>query len=232
MDVKRRSGLTPTMRGFALGAAAALALGVAGIAMGAIPNPQDGKVYACYDNGGALRVIDYPTQQCPKGYTPLSWNQQGPKGDAGAQGIQGIQGVPGVAGAQGPQGVPGPQGPPGPHTLVGIPCMKGSNSGSTAASVDPTTGLITLTCLTPPPPPPPMAPTSGPAAGGTNVTLTGSGFNVGTRVTVGTVGNIVPIAVSAPGSSLTFVTPAGTAGTCVPVQTTSPNFPFPSFCYT
>jgi len=79
--------------------------------------------------------------------------------------------------------------------------------------------------------PPPMTPTSGPAAGGTVVTLTGSGFTVATSVAAGGVtGSATNAAPN--GSSLTFVAPAGTAGTCVPVSTTNPTLSFGNFCNT
>lgn len=52
---------------------------------------------------GDVRVVE-PGEACRSYEAPLSWNQQGVKGD------QGIQGIQGVAGPQGPQGVPGPQG--------------------------------------------------------------------------------------------------------------------------
>ena len=64
-----------------------------------------------------------------------------------------------------------------------------------------------------------MTPTTGPAAGGTTVTLTGIGFKAATGVTVGGVAatelNI------ASDTSMTFVTPAVTAG-AQPVVVTNP----------
>ena len=54
-----------------------LASGVVLAASKAIPN--DGVFYACYDSGGAVKLIDYSaTQTCPKGWTgPVSWYQTG-----------------------------------------------------------------------------------------------------------------------------------------------------------
>ena len=76
-----------------------LAVGV-GSAFAAIPNPGDGKYYACLVRStGAVRVINFPkVRTCPKGQKLISWNVQGP---AAAQGAQGPQGAPGPAGATG-----------------------------------------------------------------------------------------------------------------------------------
>jgi hypothetical protein len=68
-------------------AAAALALG--SFAWAAIPG-GDGTISGCYDrNSGQLRVTDVTSNQ-PKGCStkeaPLTWNQQGPKGDKGDTG--------------------------------------------------------------------------------------------------------------------------------------------------
>ena len=83
----------------------------------------------------------------------------------------------------------------------------------------------------------PMSPVSGPASGGTIVTLFGGatfggpGFTPSAIVTVGSVTNISPLEVAADGTWLTFVAPPGPAGTCVPVLMDGLPFPLPSFCY-
>jgi hypothetical protein len=88
-----------------------LAVGViVGLAYGAIPG-ANGVVQGCYDSGGNLKVVD--ALPCPKGYTPLQWNQRGVKGDTGPQGPIGPMGVPGPEGPQGQQGLPGPKGDTG-----------------------------------------------------------------------------------------------------------------------
>ena len=85
-----------------------LAVGVVvGLAYGAIPG-ANGVIQGCYDSGGNVKVVD--ALPCPKGYTPLQWNQQGVKGDTGLQGPIGPMGVPGP---QGPQGLEGPKGDTG-----------------------------------------------------------------------------------------------------------------------
>jgi hypothetical protein len=84
----------------------------------------------------------------------------------------------------------------------------------------------------------PLSPTSGPAAGGTSVTIFGGGtfggpiFTMASSVTLGGATIVSPTSVATDGSSLTFVTSAGTPNTCVSVAT-DPGLPFPlpDFCY-
>jgi hypothetical protein len=75
-------------------AVAAFVAATSGIAVAAIPGP-DGTIKACYDTNGLLglgkghlRVIDHD-KSCKSGETPLTWNQQGPKGEPGAPGVSG-----------------------------------------------------------------------------------------------------------------------------------------------
>jgi hypothetical protein len=88
-----------------------LAVGV-GSALGAIPNPGDGKYYACFSKAsGAMRVIDYPkVSKCPQGQKLIDWGRTGPQGPAGPGGGQGPGGPQGLGGPQGDQGI---QGSPG-----------------------------------------------------------------------------------------------------------------------
>jgi len=88
-----------------------------GVGYAAIPGPNK-VIQGCYDNGGNLRVVN--ALPCPKGHTPLQWNQQGVKGDQGIQGIQGIQGLKGdqgIQGSKGDQGLQGQQGTAGVGSL-------------------------------------------------------------------------------------------------------------------
>ena len=68
-----------------LGAITALAAG--GVAYAAIPGPN-GVIHGCYDNKGALSVIDSSTS-CHPNQTALNWNQTGPTGATGATGPAG-----------------------------------------------------------------------------------------------------------------------------------------------
>ena len=70
-------------------AASAIAGGIAWAAIG-----DGGAIQGCYDSGGNLKVVS--ALPCPKGYTALAWNQQGPPG---SQGVPGTPGTPGVDGS-------------------------------------------------------------------------------------------------------------------------------------
>jgi len=74
---------------------------------------EDGISWACYDNGGNVKLVaDGDT--CPgNGTGPVSWSQTGPRGPAGPEGPQGPAGAAGAAGPAGPEGPTGPAGPPG-----------------------------------------------------------------------------------------------------------------------
>jgi Collagen triple helix repeat (20 copies) len=112
-------------------AVAALAvLAISGIGYAAIP--EGGVIQGCYDGGGNLKVVS--ALPCPRGYTQLQWNQQGPKGDKGDTGPQGVQGPQGLQGPQGEQGPQGAQGPTGPTGPAGA-------AASVFASVQSSTGI-------------------------------------------------------------------------------------------
>src|SRR5262245_2750514 len=64
-----------------------------------------GVINACYDSGGNLKLVSAPP--CPKGYTALSWNQQGPSGPPGQAGAKGERGETGPSGPRGPAGEDG-----------------------------------------------------------------------------------------------------------------------------
>ena len=73
-------------------------------------------INGCYGKQtGLLRVIDAEAgKTCTVFESPISWNQQGPKGDTGAQGPRGDTGAQGPRGDVGPIGAPGQMGPQGP----------------------------------------------------------------------------------------------------------------------
>ena len=60
-----------------VGVVVAASFVVAGFAFGAIPG-TGGAIQGCYDSGGNLKVVN--ALPCPKGFTPLSWAQQGATG--------------------------------------------------------------------------------------------------------------------------------------------------------
>jgi hypothetical protein len=118
-------------RHFAIAAAAGLAAAaVGGFAWAAIPG-DGGLIQGCYDSGGNVKVV--AALPCPKGYTPLAWNQ------TGAPGPQGIQGP---KGDQGEDGAPGP----GVKTIAGRVDANGTVMAGTGFSVDhPEPGFYLLT---------------------------------------------------------------------------------------
>lgn len=128
-------------RRLAVACAAVSALGIAGLALGAIPGP-DKVIHGCYDRGGNLRVVDTGAgQSCRRFETALAWNQQGlqgPRGLKGDKGDQGLPGAQGAAGAQGPQGIAGPPGPAGTGGLpaaFSTPAQGPVSAGSTFTTV-------------------------------------------------------------------------------------------------
>ena len=83
---------------------------------------EDGIFWACYDNGGNVKLVaDGDT--CPGNWTgPVSWSQTGPRGPAGPEGPAGAAGPAGPVGPEGPtgpQGLAGPEGPQGPAGAAG-----------------------------------------------------------------------------------------------------------------
>src|SRR5687767_12892664 len=93
-----------TRRALLLAAAVLAATVAAGVAFGTIPG-SGGVINGCYGSSGLLRVIDVDAGgKCTASERPISWNEQGPKGDAGLRGEQGPKGDPGPQGPQGLQG--------------------------------------------------------------------------------------------------------------------------------
>jgi hypothetical protein len=64
------------------------AFGVASAVQASIPDAA-GVIHGCYDNKGALRVIDSAASICKATETALNWSQAGPKGQTGATGAAG-----------------------------------------------------------------------------------------------------------------------------------------------
>ncbi len=101
-----------------------------------------GVIHGCYDSGGNMKVIDTSvTASCPKGYSSLNWNQQGPAGSPG------LAGSPGQQGVQGPRGPQGPQGPAGTGFTWTTTCLEACITGPTTISA--TTVIAAGSVLTP-----------------------------------------------------------------------------------
>ncbi len=96
---------------------AAMAVG-AGIALAA-DGSSGGPITGCYQSvQGQLRIVS-SAGDCTPSETAISWNVQGPIGQAGPPGPPGPPGQDGVPGSVGPSGPPGPAGPPGPTGPAG-----------------------------------------------------------------------------------------------------------------
>jgi hypothetical protein len=107
-----------------ISAASSVLLLAAGSAAGAelAAGPVDGSgvIHGCWTNtainGSHVFVLQDAGTTCPKGTTPISWNQQGPAGPAGPQGPAGPVGA---TGSQGDTGAEGPAGAAGNTVLNG-----------------------------------------------------------------------------------------------------------------
>lgn len=102
----------------AAGGALVLAGSMVAVAESSGPTHATATIYACYDNGGNLKLRD-ASGVCNKGWTPIEWSIVGPAG---------LPGVPGPAGPPGPQGeegLPGPMGPQGEKGDQGLPGLAG-----------------------------------------------------------------------------------------------------------
>jgi hypothetical protein len=87
------------MRRLAVAVGAVAVLAVGGVAFA--QTTGDGRIYACVNDGdGAVRVQDGSDATCSRGWSPLSWSQQGPQGERGEPGEKGEQGDPGGPGVK------------------------------------------------------------------------------------------------------------------------------------
>jgi hypothetical protein len=85
-------------RGLLIAAGIAVLVIGAGVAYATIPDSA-GVIHGCYDNKGALRVIDPSSGgACKNNETSLSWSQTGPQGPPGQDGTNGTNGTNGVSG--------------------------------------------------------------------------------------------------------------------------------------
>jgi hypothetical protein len=89
----------------------------------ALPNTSN-TYWACENSStkviaGSIVVSNTPPT-CPRGQTPVSWNQTGPTGANGATGATGATGAGGATGASGSNGAAGATGATGPQGPGGI----------------------------------------------------------------------------------------------------------------
>ena len=99
----------------------------------ASPVSSSGVIDGCYTSaeikGSHVFVLQDQGTACPKGTTPISWNQTGPSGPAGpsgATGATGPAGPTGLTGATGPAGPAGPTGATGPAGPTGLTGATGA----------------------------------------------------------------------------------------------------------
>jgi hypothetical protein len=171
-------------------------LGVAGIAIAAIPS-GDATVHGCYTKiGGILRVIDTeksPPERCTRFEEPIVWNQQGPAGRQGEPGAPGPAGEPGVKGDAGEPGPPGAKGEPGDplsslNALEGISCVRNGEPGTVRLAFAPDDSAATIRCALPQDPvlvrvaAPVCVPPDGPAPGYKEVAIDRPAPAGGTKV--------------------------------------------------
>jgi len=126
------------MRSKILVTLAIAAVGLAGVALAAIPD-RNGVIHACRKvDGGALRVVA-KASACRSGERALAWNQRG------APGPTGPTGPTGATGAQGPQGPAGP-GLASFDALAGLGCTIGGQAGAISIAFD-GSGLVQIHCV-------------------------------------------------------------------------------------
>ena len=100
---------------------------VSGVAYAASGIPgANGVIQGCYDSGGNLKVV--ASLPCPKGFTPLQWNQQGPAGQDGAPGKDGTNGTDGVSGYEIVTNTTTDTSGTGAHGVAGISCPTGKKA--------------------------------------------------------------------------------------------------------
>jgi Collagen triple helix repeat (20 copies) len=145
--------------------AAGTAVATAAVMSSASPVSSSGVIDGCWTNaainGSHVIVLQDQGTSCPKGTTPISWNQSGPPGPTGPAGPAGLTGPSGQVGPSGPSGPAGPAGPTGPagpagpsgaagtisslDQLVGKPCANGAGTVGLTYNSD---GTVTISCDT------------------------------------------------------------------------------------
>jgi hypothetical protein len=101
-------------------------------AVGGVPDAA-GVIHACYLTHSDFKPVHLldstKVKTCPRGWSPLAFNQTGPQGPQGLPGAQGVQGVPGGTGATGPQGPVGASGADGASGVSGYEIVTADTSG-------------------------------------------------------------------------------------------------------
>jgi hypothetical protein len=119
-----------------IGAAIALVVGggAAYAALSGGPVDSSGVIHGCFTNeavhGSHVLVLQDAGTSCPRGTTAVSWNEAGSTGTTGV-------------------GASGPAGSVSLSALQGSPCTVGSHSSTLQVSVNPTTGVVSMTCPVP-----------------------------------------------------------------------------------
>jgi len=177
-------------------------------------------------DGGTSAPLTFTYEAAPAGAPVLTslTPETGPAGGGTPVTITGSGFLPGstvsVGGTTGI--VPDAIGVGGTTLTFTTPPGAAGDAPVTVTNLAGTSAPLTFTYLAPPVGSPVLtaiAPDAGPAAGGTSVTLTGTGFTPGSTITIGDATGIVGT-LSPDGTQLTFTTPGGTAGD-VPVTVTN-----------
>jgi hypothetical protein len=129
----------------------AVLLGGGGVALASNVASAPATITGCYKTGSAPAALDRVNNgaSCPKGYTRLVWNLQGPAGPAGPRGATGATGAKGATGPQGPTGPKGATGATGPQGPAGSPATAyGSENGDIALSDGQADTVLTTTPVT------------------------------------------------------------------------------------
>ena len=128
----------PKRRIFLVGSLVLFGSLAVGIAYAAIES--GGVIQGCYDKGGNLKIVQ--ALPCPRGHTPIQWNQQGVQG---VKGDTGEKGQTGEKGETGEKGDPGSSGLAPAFTNYGTDLQDiGQGLTRTVASVTLPTGSYTL----------------------------------------------------------------------------------------
>jgi microcystin-dependent protein len=126
-EMKRQTLLTAVVSALAASAVAG------GVAWASIPG-DGGVIQGCYDSGGNVKVVE--ALPCPRGYTPLQWNQRGEPGPPVTPGQPGTPGMNGTNGVDGEDGV----------SVTSDSEPAGANCAAGGSRFTAANGIITYAC--------------------------------------------------------------------------------------